>query len=80
MTAYRVKYQIRRREMTAIPQGDWQDREEVIVDNDDATGVIDEIADSFTSHDFRLREIEVVLSVNSIALSLIDELSDWKDE
>jgi len=65
--------------MTAIPQGEWQDREEVIVDNDDATGVIDEIADSFPSHDFRLREVEVVLRIDSIAMSLIDELSDWKD-
>ncbi len=65
--------------MTAIPQGDWQDREEVIVNNDDATGVIDEIADSFPSHDFRLREIEVVLNIDSIAINLINELSDWKD-
>ena len=80
MTAYRIKYQIRRKAITAVPQGEWRDREEVIVGNDDATGVIDEITDSFTSHDFRLREIEVVLSVDSIALSLIDELSDWKDE
>ncbi len=76
MTAYRVKYQIRRIEMTAIPQGDWQDREEVIVGNDDATGVIDEIANSLPSHDFRLRGVEAIMKIDFIALSLADELCE----
>lgn len=78
MTAYRIKYQIRRKEMMAIPQGDWQDRKEVVVGNDDAREVIENFADAFPSHDFRLREIEVVLSIDSISYSLMDELSiDW---
>lgn len=80
MTAYKIKYQLRRKEITAVPQGEWQDKEEVIVDNDDATGAIDEIADSFPSHDFRLRGVEVLMRIDSIALNLVDELSTWKDE
>jgi len=65
--------------MTAIPQGDWQDREEVIVGNDDATGVIDEIAESFPRHDFRLRGVEAIMKIDFIALSLANELSDRRD-
>jgi len=52
MTAYRITYQTHRKAGLSTYQGDWQDREGVVVAGDDARGAVDEIVDSLSGHDF----------------------------
>lgn len=70
MTSYLVTYQVRRKGGVGIPQGDWIDREMIVIAGDDAREAINETIDNNTNHDFRLREIKVNGRVDVIAQSL----------
>lgn len=70
MTSYLVTYQVRRKGDVGIPQGDWIDREMIVIAGDDAREAINETIDNSTNHDFRLREIKVNGRVDVIAQSL----------
>jgi hypothetical protein len=71
MTAYRITYQTRRRAGLSIHQGDWQNRENVVVAGDDARDAIDEIINGLGGYDFRLQSVEVTGQVTAIAHNLI---------
>ncbi len=70
MTAYLIKYQIRRRGGISIHQGDWQDKEVMVVAGDDARRALDEVVNAVQDQDFRLREIKVCMQVDMIAKEL----------
>lgn len=71
MTSYRVTYQIRLRVGVGIPQGDWLDKEMIVVSGDDAREAINETLDKIkTCYSFRLKEIKVNGRVNVISQSL----------
>ncbi len=70
MTAYLIRYQIRRRGRISIPRGDWQDEEKIVVAGDDGREAINEIVDSITNYDFRLRSVEEVRRVDRISKRL----------
>lgn len=67
MTAYRIKYQTRRKGGVAIWKGDWQDKEMIAVAGEDAREIIDGLVDTLRGHDFRLRGIEVIVRVDIMA-------------
>ncbi len=67
MTAYLIRYQIRRRGIISIPQGDWQDKEEIVVAGDDGRDAVNEIVGSLQGRDFLLKEIEIIGQVTKIA-------------
>jgi len=52
MIAYRITYQTRRKTGISTHQGDWQDKEDVVVAGDDAREAVNEIVDSLSGHDF----------------------------
>ena len=62
MTAYRIKYQTRRRNGISIPQGNWLDKEKVVLAGEDAN----EIVNTTRNHDFRLKGVEIITSVDII--------------
>lgn len=70
MTSYRVTYQIRRREGVSISQGDWQDKEVIVVAGDDAMDAIWEVQNAVVDHDFRLRTVEVRERIDIIVQGL----------
>jgi len=70
MTAYRITYQTLRKAGPSTHQGDWQDKEDVVVARDDAREAVDEIVGSLSGHDFRLKSVEVTGQVTAIARSL----------
>ena len=70
MTSYRVTYQTRRKAGVSTYQGDWQDKEGIVVAGDDAREAVDEIVDGLSGHDFRLKSVEATGQVLAIARSL----------
>lgn len=80
MTAYRIKYQIRRKGVTRkthimsgrpwSTDGEWQDKEKVIVVGEDAREAIDEIVSTLSNNDFRVRGVEIITDVDIIAHGL----------
>ncbi len=66
MISYTIKYQTRRKEGPAGPQGNWQDEEKVVVVEEDARDAIDEIVDSVTNCDFRLIGVKIIGQVDII--------------
>lgn len=75
MTSYQIRYQIRRKDaIPGVGMGEWQDRQWVVVADDDAMGSVLEIADSFPSHDFRLKEVEMCGHVDEISQELLEQI------
>lgn len=70
MIAYLIKYQTRRRCGASTHQGDWQDKEAVVVAEEDAREAVDNIVNDLRDHDFRLRGVEEVAQVTKIARRL----------
>jgi len=70
MISYRVTYQIRRKASLSVPQGDWQDKESVVVAGEDAMEAICKTVEDNSGYDFRLKEIKVNGRVDMIAKSL----------
>lgn len=71
MTSYLVRYQTRRRAVPSIYQGNWQDKEDVVVAGDDAREAVDAIIDSISGHDFRLMGVEKKGMVSVIAKGIV---------
>lgn len=67
---YRIKYQTRRRSEVSIPQGDWLDKERVVLAREDAREAINEVISTINNSDFRLRGVEIVGRVDMIACNL----------
>ena len=67
MTAYRIKYQTRRKDKLTIPSGNWQYKEKTVLAGDDAREAIDKIVDSLQGYSCRLRGVKVVGRVDMIA-------------
>lgn len=68
MTAYRVKYQTRRKSNISIHEGDWQDKQKIILADDDAMPVIKVIVSDNKGFDFRLKEIHIMTNVDSVVV------------
>lgn len=69
MISYKIKYQTRRRESVSIWQGDWQDKEIVVVAGEDAREAVDDVvkvANILLGKDFRLRGVEIIGQVDII--------------
>lgn len=70
MTSYLVMYQIRRKRGVSISQGDWQDKEDVVIAGDDAREAVDEIVYGLSDHDFLLKGVKMMGQVTAISRSL----------
>lgn len=71
ITSYKIIFQIRRKGNISIWQGDWQDKEVVILGGDDATEIVNEMATTFPHHDFRLKGVEIIGQVDAISLEIL---------
>ena len=72
MTAFKIKYQLRRKACQSIPQGDWQDKEYIVVTDEDATNaVIELMIATFDHHETRLRGVEAISEIDYISLEEI---------
>lgn len=72
MTSYKIIFQIRRKESVAIHQGDWQDKEIIILGGDDATEIVNEMVTTFPYHDFRLKEVRICGKVDALSQGVLD--------
>lgn len=72
MISYRVKYQVRRKDGLSTPQGEWQDKEEVVVAGEDAREAINAVMHNVPNHHncFRLIGVKVKGKIDVIAQGL----------
>ncbi len=71
MTSYRVKYQTRRKsKLAGIGQGEWQDKEVIVLAGEDAKEAIDEIVDIDPGLESRLKKVDAWGRVDVIARRL----------
>lgn len=71
MILYLVTYQTKRKGITSVPEGEWMDKEKIIIGTKDATSVINVIKDMCLVHYFRLKGITEISKVDMIIPNLL---------
>ncbi len=71
MTVYRVQYQTRSKAGgSGLSQGEWQDKQSIVVVKNDGMEAVDMITQTYCNHDLRINRVVPIVDVDMLSKDL----------